>query len=218
MNPLRAFLLLAVSATVAAQTPPPAKTPYTTEEERLFGAAVLKAVYRIQPLSKDFKLTISDRAAPVVPAVEEDKWVNLACENVVDFGFAGAEADNLGGLIAATCKDGAQVRELAPRAKARAAAELKEMSVPEGKARKMGWYSAHEKLKDGADFYYFPVIVTGHGVGFFLTGALVDKSGSAIVVQTAATFLCEDVKDSPFCKDARKALLQLAQALREARK
>ena len=75
-------------------------------------------------------------------------------------------------------------------------------------------------MSDGAEFYYFPVLVIGHGVLGPLSGVLYDKkTGSAVVVQIEASHMCgeqfvREFKDAPFCTDMRAALKRIALALR----
>ena len=77
------------------------------------------------------------------------------------------------------------------------------------------------EVPDGAEFFYFPVLLIGHGVLGPVTGVIYDKkTGSAAVVQAELLQMCgeqfgKDFQDSAFCTDPRGALKRVAQAIRQ---
>ncbi|HEY3075050.1 MAG TPA: hypothetical protein VGJ74_07745 [Burkholderiales bacterium] len=204
-------------AVVAAQSQPQLPNMPQTPEEKQFYAVVSRAIYQLMPQDKErFLLLLGERAHPVFPGDGTNSVEHVQCERLAAFEFLGY-ANQLGNIGAAMCKNGARVRELSVKSRARLAATLKRLPVNEEQARRVGWYYAQETLGDGSEFYYFPVIGISHGVLSIYTGALYDKkTGSASVVQMAPYPMCEreQYKDAPFCTDMRGALKRLLQALR----
>ena len=130
-------------------------------------------------------------------------------------------ANELGHIGGSVCRNGARVREMAMRARGGLAATLKNLPpMSDEQARKAGWYYSQETLADGAEFFYFPVLVISHGVVGPFTGVIYDKrTGSAAVVQAELLQMCgeqfgKDFQDSTFCTDPRGALKRVAQAIR----
>jgi hypothetical protein len=211
-------VLLALPALAAAQDFP------QTAEEKQFYAAVGRAVYAMVPFEKGrFALGFGDRTQPAFPGSTTNSLEQVPCEKLAMLNIHGF-ATQLGQLGVAVCNDGARVRALSRRSRASLAALLKQLGVDEADARRVGWYYAEDKLAGGAEFYYFPVLLIGHGVLGPLTGALYESTTRrAIVVQLDVHQMCgeqfgQDFKDAPFCADARAALARLTQALRSEAK
>ena len=213
--------VIVVCAAAAAQAQLQLPNMPQTPEEKQFYAVVSRAVTQVMPLEKGrFALTLGDRANPSFPEAQNN-FEQVPCERLAAFGFLGY-ATELGKLTAAACKNGARVRELSAKARARLPLMMAGLPIKEEDARKIGWYYAQETLSDGAEFYYLPLIAVGHGVLGVYSGVLYDKkTGSAVVIQTEARQMCgenfvKEFKDAPFCADMRGTLKRLAQSIRAA--
>jgi hypothetical protein len=215
------FLTAVILSTVLlapalAQLPGMPQTP----EERRFSALVEGAIYQVTPQQQGrFRLAPADRSAPVFNAAG-DGVEQVPCEQVANFSIIGF-ANELGQIGGSVCKDGARLRELAMRARAGLAAALKNLPASiDAQARKAGLYYSHETLADGAEFFYFPVLLIGHGVLGPVTGVIYDqKTRSAAVVQATLLQMCgeqfgKDFQDSAFCADPRAAVRRIVQAIR----
>jgi hypothetical protein len=192
------------------------------QEDKQFDAAVWRAVTQVMPLEKGrFVLTLGDRANPSFPGEQRNNFEQVPCERLAGFGFLGY-ATELGKLTAAACKNGARVRELSTKARARLPLMMAGLPIKDEDARKAGWYYAQETLGDGAEFHYFPLIAVGHGVLGVYSGVLYDKkTGGAVVIQAETSQMCgehfiKEFKDAPFCADMRGTLKRVAQAVRAA--
>ena len=214
---LTGFILwAALTAPALAQLPGMPQTP----EERRFYALVQRAIYQVTPQQQGrFQLGLADRTAPVFNAAG-DGIEQVQCEQVANFSIIGF-ANELGQIGGSVCKNGARVREMAMRASDGLTATLKNLPpLSDEQARKAGLYYSQETLADGAEFFYFPVLLIGHGVLGPVTGVIYDKkTGSAAVVQAALLQMCgeqfgKDFDDSAFCTDPRGALKRVAQAIR----
>ncbi len=189
-----------------------------TLEERQFYATVSRAIYEVMPQERErFTLALGDRTNPIFPGEAANNFEQMPCEKLAAFQFIGY-GNQLGGITAALCKNGARVRELSANSRARVAAMLKTFPVNDADARKIGWYYSLETLSDGSEFYYFPVLAVGHGVLSAYTGALYDKkSGMAAVVQATPYPMCEHFRKyydgSPFCTDIRQTLMRVARTI-----
>jgi hypothetical protein len=171
-----------------------------TPEDRTFYLLVQRAIFQVTPEQQGrFGLLLDDRAAPV---------------------FNGAREGEVGHIGASVCRDGARVRAMAMRARDGLAATLKDLPPSANEqTRKAGFYYSQETLADGAEFFYFPILVISHGALGPVTGVIYDtKTGRATVVQAEFLSMCEqfgrDFQDSAFCPDPRGALKRIAQALR----
>jgi hypothetical protein len=210
------ILWAALTAPALAQLPGMPQTP----EERRFYALVQRAIYHVTPQQQGrFQLGLADRTAPVFNAAG-DGIEQVQCEQVANFSIIGF-ANELGQIGASVCKNGARVREMAMRARDGLAAALKNLPPSsDEQPRKAGLYYSQETLADGAEFFYFPVLLIGHGVLGPVTAVIYDKkTGSAAVVQAALLQMCgeqfgKDFQDSAFCTDPRGALKRVAQAIR----
>jgi hypothetical protein len=214
---IAAVLVCAVSA-AQSQLPNMPQTP----EEKQFYSVVSRAVTQVMPLEKGrFALTLGDRGNPSFPGEGRNNFEQVPCERLAAFGFLGY-ATELGKLTAAACKNGARVRELSAKARARLPLMMAGLPIKDEDARKLGWYYAQETLSDGAEFYYFPLIAVGHGVLGIYSGVLYDKkTGGAVVIQAEAGQMCgehfaKEFKDALFCTDMRGSLKRLAQSIRAA--
>jgi hypothetical protein len=223
-QPLRLAALLLLAATVpAVVAQPQVQDPRMpqTQEERQFHAAVSRAIYQIVPQERErFTLGLADRANPVLPGEGTNDPEPVPCEKLAAFQVLGY-GNALGHITAATCKNGARVRELSAGSRTSLTAKLKDLSINEDQARRIGWYYVQETQSDGSDYYYFPVLALGHGVLAVLTGALYDKkTGIAVVVQAVPYPMCEAFreryKESPMCTDMLETLRRIAQTLQGA--
>jgi len=213
---LLAGFILWTAVPALAQIPGMPQTP----EERRFYARVQRAIYQVTPEQQGrFGLGLADRTDPVFNAAG-DGIEQVPCEQVANFSIIGF-ANELGQIGGSVCRNGARVREMAMRARDALAATLKNVPrLSEEEARKGGWYYSQETLADGAEFFYFPVLLIGHGVLGPVTGVIYDKkTGSAVVVQAGLLQMCgeqfgKDFQDSAFCTDPRGALKRVAQAIR----
>lgn len=212
---LRRLLALAVlvAAPAAAQYVPP-NAP-RTDEEKAFYSALAKSIFSLVPAERGrFGLTLDERQPPTFYGREPNTIEALPCEKIAAFGFLGF-ANELGHISASVCANGAKARELSLRAKSSWAALAK--GVNDAEARKIGWYYAQETLPDGADYFYFPVLLVSHGVVGPVTGVLHDrKGGRAIVVQAEVRKMCEfkEFEAAPFCADLGGAVKRIVTGLR----
>jgi hypothetical protein len=217
MRAPRIILLCAFCLPVAAQQAYQDPRMPQTQEERQFYSAVSKAIYQVIPQEKErFVLTLGDRADPIFPGEGTNGFEQVPCEKRAAFRPVGF-ANDLGGFTAAACKNGARVRELSAKSRARLAAMLKSLPIVKDEdARKIGWYYELETLSDGSELHYFPVLAIGHGVVAVYTAALYDKkSGTAVIVQATPYPMCENFRKDyePFCADVRKGLKRMALTL-----
>ena len=215
-----AALLLGVALPAAAQYQHPDAPK--TDEEKAFYSAAAKAIFQVMPAEKErFALTLAQRHPPTFPGREPNTLEQVPCEKTASFGMLGY-ATELGHITAAACNDGAKVRTLSLRARASLASLLKQLGMTEADARKAGWYYSQETLPDGAEFFYYPVLLIGHGIVGPVNAVLFDKkTGKALVVQMEARQMCGEhfirhFRDSPFCTDRRAALRRIVEGLRTA--
>src|SRR2546429_69022 len=105
-----------------------------TAEEKQFYSRVSRSIYQMMPQDKErFLLLLGDRANPVFPAEGASSVEQVQCERLAAFEFLGY-ANPLGNIAAAVCKNGARVRELSVKSRARLAATLKKLPVNEEQA------------------------------------------------------------------------------------
>jgi hypothetical protein len=191
-----------------------------TEEEKAFYSVVVKSIFAVMPGEREkFGLTYAERHPPTFPGRELNSLEQVACEKIAAFGFLGFGTE-LGHLSAAVCSNGASVRTLSMRARANLSGLAKRLGGTEADFRKAGWYYEQQALADGAEFYYFPVLLVSHGILGPLTAVLYEKkSGKAVVVQIEVRQMCgenflRDFKDAPFCTDMPATLKRLVLSLR----
>ena len=196
-----AGLLLALAALPAGAQYVPPNAP-KTDEDKAFYSAVARSIFAVIPGERGkFGLTLDDRHPPT---------------------FCGHEANTieLGHLGASVCSNGAKARELSLRAKSHLAALARQSGAKEEDLRKAGWTFTQETLPDGAEYFYFPVLIVSHGVVGPVTGVLHDrKTGRALVVQTEVRQMCgenfkDEFKAAPFCTDLAGSVKRVVLALR----
>lgn len=213
MRRLLAAAVVVAALPAAAQYVPP-NAP-RTDEEKAFYSAFAKSIFSLVPAERGkFGLTLDDRQPPTFYGREPNTIEALPCEKIAAFGFLGF-ANELGHISASVCANGAKARELSLRAKSSFAALTKGANDPE--ARKIGWYYAQETLPDGAEYFYFPVLLISHGIVGPVTGVLHDrKGGRAIVVQAEVRKMCEfkEFELAPFCADLGGAVKRIVTDLR----
>jgi hypothetical protein len=77
-----------------------------------------------------------------------------------------------------------------------------------------GYPPEHERLRDGSELDYFPVLLVGHGVGVLPTIILTPPAGDVVlIVQFEAQVFCNMNRDHRICSDDKTMLRDLAQRL-----
>lgn len=142
----------------------------------------------------------------------------VKCERSAGFGFI-AQANHAGGVLVGVCAAQAQrVRALALKAQPALGALLAQLAPIEPAAlHKAGWTYVKNTGADGAEEYFFSVLVVGHGILGPQTVVRVPRGARrAIVVQADTSHLCENFRLSnptPLCTNTRQALADIARRL-----
>lgn len=194
-------------------------SPEEIKEQQVYSARVAQEIQKsLGAGNKEFRLSPEVGKNPVLPG--DDSSVEMIdCEKRSDFTVYGYANEQAHIAVSACRKNAQRVRNLAIHADQVLGATLKSIGQPgltEAQARKAGWYSAHERLDDGSDFYFFPVISVGHGILITHTAVLFDgQSAQSVVIQFSAYPMCErkEYLDSIACQNIEKALRDLAVAV-----
>lgn len=141
----------------------------------------------------------------------------VECERSAGFQFL-AHANLTGSIQVGICdSDIPRLRTLATEAEPSVKQLLESLDGPEitanpRKLKSMGWLYEKSRDKDGAEIYFFPVIVVGHGLLVSSTVLIFTPDNLHTVILQADTMnLCENHRiHSPLCDNTQATLIDIA--------